>query len=233
MSSPTLGGFSAIDRESLSDRVLTALRPAIITGTIAPDTHLSEVPLSTSLGVSRGTVREALAVLQREGLAEVDHRGRMRVPHLDSTAIRETFQVREALEAMAARLIVEQGKVEESSPALEARIAEMRESRSRSLFDQVNADIAFHRTLVESAGNSALLANWEALAGRVSMAILYAGAERAVENMSPERHVQLLVALQSNSTRVVVFELRTHFCQALECLGVIATAEADAGTHPA
>lgn len=214
--SDVLADLSPLPRESLRDKALDTLRPAIITGEIPPGTHLSEVALSRSLAISRGTLREALSVLEREGLAVSDTRGRTRVPDLTPGVIRQTFQVREALEAMAAYLIMRTGAVEAAVEALSRRLAEMRASQQGgSLLEQVDADMAFHRALCEASGNPSLVQSWNDLAGRVSMSILFGGKENAVGNMAPERHQEIIDALTSGSTAVAIRALHRHFEVAL------------------
>src|SRR3712207_9551360 len=74
--------LSALDRSTLRERSLEALRSAILSGRYRPGDHLGEVELAGSLGVSRGTVREALRHLQQEGLVTSGNRGMLRVNSL-------------------------------------------------------------------------------------------------------------------------------------------------------
>ena len=76
---------------TLRERALDALRAAITSGQYRPGEHLGEVELSNHLGISRGTVREALRHLQQEGLVTAGHRGRLRVNQLSPVEVRELF----------------------------------------------------------------------------------------------------------------------------------------------
>jgi DNA-binding FadR family transcriptional regulator len=60
--------LTSLDRSTLRERSLEALRTAITSGEYRPGDHLGEEELAGRLGVSRGTVREALRHLQQEGL---------------------------------------------------------------------------------------------------------------------------------------------------------------------
>jgi DNA-binding GntR family transcriptional regulator len=64
----TLEPLAGLDRSTLRERAREAVRTAIISGKYRPGDHLGEVELATYLGVSRGTVREAMRHLQQEGL---------------------------------------------------------------------------------------------------------------------------------------------------------------------
>ena len=75
----TLEPLSDLDRSTLRERAREALRSAITSGQYQPGDHLGEVELATHLGVSRGTVREAMRHLQQEGLLTAGRRGMLRV----------------------------------------------------------------------------------------------------------------------------------------------------------
>src|SRR6187402_3166844 len=113
--------LSSLDRSTLRERALEALRAAITTGHYRPGDHLGEVELGKTLGISRGTVREALRHLQQEGLVTAGNRGMLRVASLTPTEVRELFGVRAALEGMAVREII-------ASPRREAAVAALREA---------------------------------------------------------------------------------------------------------
>src|SRR5919109_131089 len=89
--------LATLDRSTLRERALEALRLAITSGQYRPGDHLGEVELASRLGVSRGTVREALRHLQQEGLVVSGARGMLRVRSHTATEVRELFQVRAAL----------------------------------------------------------------------------------------------------------------------------------------
>ena len=91
-----------LDRSTLRERTLQALRAAITTGRYRPGDYLGEGELATHLGVSRGTVRQALWHLQHEGLVTAGHRSMLRVNSLTPEEVRELFRVRASLEGLAA-----------------------------------------------------------------------------------------------------------------------------------
>ena len=69
---------------------------------LTPGTHLVERELSEALQISRGTLREAMRQLQQEELISAGARGRLSVRHLDAKEIKDIFDVRAALESLAA-----------------------------------------------------------------------------------------------------------------------------------
>jgi DNA-binding GntR family transcriptional regulator len=187
----SLGGLA---KTSLREQALDVLRNAVTSGEIAPGTHLVETELSAALSISRGTLREALRQLEQEGLVEPSERGRLRVRTLSPTEIEDMFEVRSALEGLAAVLLcrIKNRKpvVRQLQTALDALAA-----ATGSISDMVEIDLDFHRTLCTLTGNTALLRSWEGLAGSIRMSIMFAGTDRALSNMSVPRHQALVDAV--------------------------------------
>jgi DNA-binding GntR family transcriptional regulator len=110
----------SIERVSTAERVADALREHLLSGAIAPGTPMRDVELSARVGVSRTTVREALAVLAREGLLTHSlHRG-MEVARLASADVRDIYAARRVIERAAAEALIAapDGKMEELERAL-------------------------------------------------------------------------------------------------------------------
>jgi DNA-binding GntR family transcriptional regulator len=192
----TLEPLSSLDRSTLRERAREALRSAIMSGQYRPGDHLSEVELATHLGVSRGTVREAMRHLEQEGLLTTGRRGMLRVSSLGAQEVRELFRVRAALEKLAVTEIM-------SSPGREAAAATLREALSRlagselDFVGRVEADLTFHLLLCRLAGNSMLVDAWRHLEGRIRVAIMNGGPDRAPRMMSRDRHAPIIEAIES------------------------------------
>lgn len=92
---------------SAVERVIAFIRNAIRDGRFAPGQRLIESELQGSLGVSRGSIREAIRRLAAEHILQVElHKG-ARVRHLSADEIKNIYQVREVLEGLACRLAAE------------------------------------------------------------------------------------------------------------------------------
>lgn len=200
-----LGGLA---KTSLREQALDVLRNAVTSGEIAPGTHLVETELSAALSISRGTLREALRQLEQEGLVEPSERGRLRVRTLNADEIEDMFEVRSALEGLAAaalcRATNRKAVVQRLQTALDALA-----DATGSINDMVEIDLEFHRTMCTLTGNAALVRSWEGLAGSIRMSIMFAGAERALTNMSVPRHQALVDAIAAgdpDAARVAVEE---------------------------
>jgi DNA-binding GntR family transcriptional regulator len=82
------------------------LRKLILDGMYPPGTLLSQVELAETLGVSRTPLREALRMLQEEGLIEAEHNQRARIPIFDPQVLDAIYASRVLLEALGIRLTV-------------------------------------------------------------------------------------------------------------------------------
>lgn len=90
--------------QTLSDGAFERIQNAIVTGQIAPGTRISEQYLSTTFGIGRGPLREAIRRLEgRRLVVRTPHAG-VRVASLSYDELIELYHVREALEGMACRL---------------------------------------------------------------------------------------------------------------------------------
>lgn len=199
-----------LEKTSLRQQALAALRRAITTGELPPGTHLVETDLSEMLQISRGTLREALRQLQQEGLVAAGARGRLSVRHLDAKEIRDIFAVRAALESLAARELCALQDRAEIIAVLRGAVEKMDRAAEAGLEERIEADLDFHRTLCRLAGNETLLHSWCSLEGNIRMSIMFAGLDRAVKNMSVPRHGEIVDAIATGDAARVSAVITEH-----------------------
>lgn len=133
----------------LVDRVYRSLLDAISGGLLLPGQRLTQEEIAQQLAVSRQPVLQALRLLKKDGFVQ-DAPGRgLQVAPLDLEAIRHIYQVRGALDALAARLAAQRRY--RMDPALLA--AGRDAARGDDVMAMIDADLAFHRALYEAAGN--------------------------------------------------------------------------------
>lgn len=152
-------------RRGLPTEAADRIRDAILAGVFPPGSQIREAELAESLAVSRGSVREGLTVLQREGLVQsVWHRG-TKVIDLTVRDAEEVYSVRAALEGLATRSAA--GNVDL------AALSELVDQMARGLRAEVASeellalDIEFHDTIYQAAGNRRLLEAWQAVRSQV------------------------------------------------------------------
>ena len=88
----------------LRDAVFETLREAILKGVLAPGQHLMEMQLANQLGVSRTPVREAIRMLELEGLVNMIPRKGARVAAISEKSLSDVLEVRRAMEELSVRL---------------------------------------------------------------------------------------------------------------------------------
>jgi len=96
--------FNSLGRDKLRDKVLTAIREAILEERLAPGERLIESTLAEEMGVSRAPVREALLGLEREGVVSGEPYRGYSIVSLSTRDVTEIATLRALIEAYAARL---------------------------------------------------------------------------------------------------------------------------------
>ena len=212
------GSLLRLEKTSLREQALTALRRAITTGELVPGTHLVETELSEALSISRGTLREAMRQLEQEGLISAGARGRLSVRHLDAKEIKDIFDVRASLESLAAQTLATQEDRSGAVAALRKSVTEMERRVDAHLDDRIEADLKFHRTMCQLAGNETLLHLWSSLEGSIRMSIMFAGVDRAMKNMDAKRHHEIVDAIESGDADKAAATVQSHMAGAAEVL---------------
>ena len=146
---------------ALIQRAYERLVEAIADGTLAPGQRIRQEELGRMLGVSRQPVSHALQLLKQQRLVEESGRRGLIVSMIDAVAIRELYQIRTALDALAARLAAERiaGRVIQLSQrrAAQRALAEGLKLRPDApVLAFIQADVAFHTALYRLSGNRAI-----------------------------------------------------------------------------
>ena len=210
----SLGGLT---KTSLREQALDRLRNAVTSGQLKPGTRLVETELSAALGISRGTLREALRQLQQEGLVETGERGRLTVRTLTDAEILDMFAVRAALEGLAAYIVSGRPDRPRLVAQLQAALDAL-DAASGSINHMVEVDLNFHQLLCELTGNTTLVRTWEALAGSIRMSIMFAGTDKALTNMSVPRHQQIIDAIATGDPDIARTAVDDHMREAAQNL---------------
>jgi DNA-binding GntR family transcriptional regulator len=140
--------------QQVHDRILAA----IVDQTLAPGHRIRQQELAEQLGVSRQPVSHALHLLHRQGLVVESGRKGFQVTPLDAARIRELYEVRSALDGLAARLAAQRDGTDASARVafLEALRAGDRINAKTPLAELIGLDADFHRALYRLSGNPAI-----------------------------------------------------------------------------
>lgn len=137
----------------LLDQTYRAILNAICDGTLPPGERVTQEGIAQRLGVSRQPVGQALALLKSQGFLKETGRRGLVVAHLDPVFFKAIYELRSAIEPMAARLAA-MNRTEKSAQEGKLIIREgKRALRSGELHSLVEADTRFHGYIYELSGN--------------------------------------------------------------------------------
>jgi DNA-binding GntR family transcriptional regulator len=143
-------------RSRLLDEVAKALRERIYSGVYAPGATLRQERIAAEFGISRTPLREALRVLERDGLVVNKPGSGVRVATADLPKLVDAYAVREVMDGGAAR-----GAAERATQADIRRMAKHIEVQKKVVEDwnpsaYSQANVEFHLAIIEAAGNEFL-----------------------------------------------------------------------------
>jgi DNA-binding GntR family transcriptional regulator len=153
-----------IVRIPLRDQILDSIKRAIITGKFRASEKISEEELAEQLGVSRTPIREAIRVLEQQGLVEVIPKDGTYVTSFDSDQIKDGLHVRVALEQLALKQSIERlsdSEWRKHCDHLQDLVDQM--LKAAEDFDaekDAELDIDWHTAIIDASRNQNLSRTW-------------------------------------------------------------------------
>jgi DNA-binding GntR family transcriptional regulator len=197
-----------VTRVVLREQVKELILERILNGTYKPGERIVETRIAQELGTSQAPVREALRDLELLRFVESEPFRGARVREVSEEELTEIYPVRAAIEELAAREAAVRlgGEV----AALEAEIEAMhRAADAKDLHTQVEHDVAFHRLIVEAAGNRILLETWDSL--RIGTRTIVTALRSGLDGHEiAERHRPIVEALASGDPDRGGLAIREH-----------------------
>lgn len=142
----------------LRDVVFNTLREAILRGNLKPGERLMELQLADQLGVSRTPIREAIRMLEQEGLAITIPRRGAEVAKISLKDMEDFLEIRETLDELAAQLACQRITEEQIDRLKSAKIRFEESTKSPDVKEIADADVAFHDVIYEATCNPKLVA---------------------------------------------------------------------------
>ena len=204
----------SLAHSSTVDRVVEELRRALFDGELEPGTPLREVALADAMGVSRSTIREALALLVVEGLATREPNRGVRVTELDPVAVHDVSAARAVLEVAGVRRWAEAGEgAREACREALRTFAEVTGSGPTPA-ELTAAHLALHRAFVGLTESTRLVALAESLTAEIRLAL--AKVDRIRRNAADQvhSHETLLDLLEAGEVEAAADELARHLADA-------------------
>jgi DNA-binding GntR family transcriptional regulator len=190
----------------LADQVYRALLDAISEGSLAPGARVTQEQLAEQLAVSRQPVLQALRLLKKDGFV-LDAPGRgILVAPLDAHWLANVYQVRSALDGLAARL----ASAHRFQMDDELIAAGRKAARGKNIKAMMDADMAFHMAIYQAANNplieqSAQL-HWRHIRRAMGAVLQSAGLREAVW----DEHEQIAKAIASGKADAAEKLMRGH-----------------------
>ncbi len=197
---PRLRTVERAGNENLSEQIAGVLRASLISGQMTPGVTYSVPALADEFGVSSMPVREAMLNLVQQGLMSPVRNKGFRVVELSAKDLDDIMQLRLLLEVPTT--IAVSKDVTASTMRDLRRIAReiARHARQGELVDYIEADRAFHQTLVALACNPRLEELIDDLRSRSRLTGLDALAERGDLSASAKEHVEMLDAIAAGES---------------------------------
>ena len=204
--------MNAIRKEKLKDGVLASLKDAILGGELKPGDRIVEIKVASDMGVSQGTVREALKELEHFGLIENrSYKG---------TYVKR-FTKKDVSDAYDARLILELFAVERAAETISPERLDFLHELMEKMNDAakkgdvnsfVDYDVRFHEAIVSTCGNEMIVKLWHL--ANVSLWTLVATnlGKRSLKNLAA-RHTDIYSTLQSHDPLAVKEAMRIHLLE--------------------
>lgn len=181
----------------LVDAVHQRLMAAIIDCTLLPGQRILQAELAASLGVSRAPVSHALQVLKHQGLLQESGKKGLEVAPVDPARVRDLYQVRATLDALAARMAAERS----AAGALTDAEADMLRAAfnagvglgaETAMSKRVQADIDFHQAIYRISGNDAIADALEPLWPHMQRAMVLVLEANKLRKQAWSQHRQIM-----------------------------------------
>jgi len=211
-------GSLSLEHSSTVDRVAEELRRAVFEGEIESGTPLREVAIAESLGVSRPTVREALALLVAEGLATREPNRGVSVSSPDPESVRDVSNARAVLETAGVRNWAQ--AAEEDRAAVRRALADYEQAVAHGAsYQELNQrHLAIHLSLVGLTGSPRLVSMAESIIAEMRLVLAQIDRVRRNARDQAGTHHHLLDLLESGDIDAAVAELDHHVHGAEEAI---------------
>ncbi len=195
-----------------SQRAYARVREMVLSGELAPGSVLNQAVLARELGVSTTPLREALRLLQQQGLVELDAHRDARVTPLDAAEARDLLELRQNLDPLAAGLAA-QRRTADDLARMRAALGSLSALRSGASPAQLAGHRTFHAAVYRASHNAVLV---EALDGlwdktdRYRRHALAAGRSDEELEQRAEEHRALLEAVSDRDADAATALMRAH-----------------------
>ena len=215
-------------RIRLVDEVAEALRENIYTGRIQPGTRLRQEQLAAELDVSRTPLREALRMLEREGLVAVDPNRGVRVISADRKTLLAAYALREVVDGLAARLAA-RAQPPDLLPVLTSAIE--RQRRAVTPWNPTRytaANVEFHSAIMEATRNEFVASQTPLVHMTSRVFVPNAEVDSSRADLAIAEHVGIAEAIEQGLGEEAELRARDHIRNTVSALTTVLESAANA-----
>jgi len=200
-----------VQPRTMVEQAAETILAAASRGAFLPGDRLVEADIARALNISRVPVREALRLLESQGVViSMPYRG-MRLMEVNNESARDLLIVRLALERLAVQLV--RGSADYKPAVWQVLQAPLDALKAANAAGDPSviaaADIAFHAEMVRLSGNETLFLQWKTLAGK--LAVLFGLVQASTQRMKgAPRHEKLMQLLAGKDDKGLDAELEAH-----------------------
>lgn len=211
--------LSAPSSRVLSEHIADQLREAIVKNQLQAGQRIVEREIADAMQTSRGPVRDALLLLENEGLVvRYPHRGAF-VAELTLKDVEEIYSLRQAIESLAVEYLIERATPQDLDE-LDGLVRQMeaKVEAGYKLSEATELDLSFHQALCRLSRHKRALAAWEALRGQTRILLLSHRIRnpRDFQERAVEWHRRLVAALREGDLERAQSELYRHLATTVE-----------------
>ncbi len=215
-----------------ADKTFLQLRKDIVEGLIASGSKLSETELSTNYAVSRAVIREAINRLESCHLVERKANVGARVVSISTEGLMELYQVREALEGMAARLAAVHMNDDEIADLNNLLATHFETVKDGDNYYQEAGDLDFHyRIILGSKNNQLISILMDSIYHLIRMYRVQLGMSGPRVTTAFDEHKQIVQAISNRDAELAEMLMRRHILYSKNSLQLKLSSELEAKTN--
>lgn len=195
-------------KKNFSIEIANVLRKRILLNELKKDYHLKENELSDLFSTSRGPVREAIYILENEGLVKTPKNGRTVVVGLTKKDLQDLWECRLNLECFAIKTIINKN-LNNDMESLTTMIKKMRLENNHN--KRIKLDLDFHWLLINKSENRSLIKLWSSLRNLIGTLVEISTDFYGEKDYLDNTHEEIIKAITNNQYERAVSILEDHF----------------------
>ena len=214
------GEIKPNQRRSLSTETAEKLRELILLEKLPPGMHIPERDLAEALGISRTPMREALRILEAEGLVDHTPTRRSRVANPSVDELSQSMKVLGTLEALGGELACTHATDKQLQAIAKLNQRMLDKSEEMSSMDFFKTDMDFHASIIVASGNAALIDTHAKYNARLWRARFLSSRRKLGRSTTLQQHQDITDALQARDVKAAATAMRAHIETAIANLAI-------------